>query len=571
MLTLLNCLSKYFVVILGFLAITFSYAQEFRADDTSILDIDGSGEVDALTDGLLLLRSMFELTDDALVTGVVDSVNCKECDAEGIDSYITSIKGATYGGLTPEPGPPGPQGEKGDKGDTGPQGEKGDKGDTGPQGEKGDKGDTGSQGIAGADGAKGDTGATGAKGDTGSQGIQGIKGDTGSQGIAGADGAKGDTGATGASGVAGSVTELTDALVEDNSLYIANDPSATTSDAQHNVAIGPNALIAITTGDANIAVGFSLTSNTEGSVNTSVGYGALKENLTGNYNSGYGRGALIENTTGSGNTAYGWDALSENKTGSYNTAVGAKADLGADNLTNATAIGNGAIVTASNTMQLGNTSVTNVKTSGSVTAGAITIPNTDGVSGQVLKTNGSGTLSWAGSSQGFAPVSLALINGTYSLGNNSTTVVWYQIFAEQTMAVSKISVWGTATNTLDTVRIGLYRGVLGGSSGSTDATLIGQGSANNTNGTMARSEILLSAESGQNLNITEMESLIIGISVNKNVGNWDPWVNCSGMNYFGNDLNLTRSTTLDYSTMPASPVPYLGSWKSNCKPIVYIH
>jgi hypothetical protein len=559
MLTLLNCLSKYFVVILGFLAITFSYAQEFRADDTSILDIDGSGEVDALTDGLLLLRSMFELTDDALVTGVVDSVNCKECDAEGIDSYITSIKGATYGGLTPEPGPPGPQGEKGDKGDTG------------PQGEKGDKGDTGSQGIAGADGAKGDTGATGAKGDTGSQGIQGIKGDTGSQGIAGADGAKGDTGATGASGVAGSVTELTDALVEDNSLYIANDPSATTSDAQHNVAIGPNALIAITTGDANIAVGFSLTSNTEGSVNTSVGYGALKENLTGNYNSGYGRGALIENSTGSGNTAYGWDALSENKTGSYNTAVGAKADLGADNLTNATAIGNGAIVTASNTMQLGNTSVTNVKTSGSVTAGAITIPNTDGVSGQVLKTNGSGTLSWAGSSQGFAPVSLALINGTYSLGNNSTTVVWYQIFAEQTMAVSKISVWGTATNTLDTVRIGLYRGVLGGSSGSTDATLIGQGSANNTNGTMARSEILLSAESGQNLNITEMESLIIGISVNKNVGNWDPWVNCSGMNYFGNDLNLTRSTTLDYSTMPASPGPYLGSWKSNCKPIVYIH
>ena len=109
--------------------------------------------------------------------------------------------------------------------------------------------------------------------------------------------------------------------MEDNSIYIANDPSATTSDAQHNVAIGPNALIAITTGDANIAVGFSLTSNTEGSVNTSVGYGALKENLTGNYNSGYGRGALIENTSGSGNTAYGWDALSENKTGSYNLSL----------------------------------------------------------------------------------------------------------------------------------------------------------------------------------------------------------------------------------------------------------
>jgi hypothetical protein len=46
-------------------------------------------------------------------------------------------------------------------------------------------------------------------------------------------------------------------------------------------------------------------------------------------------------------------------------------------------------------MQLGNTSVTNVKTSGSITAGAITIPNTDGSANQVLKTDGSGTLSWS--------------------------------------------------------------------------------------------------------------------------------------------------------------------------------
>ena len=212
MLTLINRFSKYSIVILGFLAITLSHAQEDRAEDISILDVDANGEVDALTDGLLLLRSMFELTDDALVTGVVDSANCKECDAEGIDSYITSIKGTTYGGLTPEAGPAGPQGEKGDKGDTGP---------AGPQGEKGIKGDTGSQGIAGTDGAKGDTGAQGEKGDTGSQGIagtdgvdgakgdtgatgvqgiQGIKGDTGSQGVAGTNGTDGSDGANGASG-----------------------------------------------------------------------------------------------------------------------------------------------------------------------------------------------------------------------------------------------------------------------------------------------------------------------------------------------------------------------------------
>jgi hypothetical protein len=98
--TLINRFSKYSIVILGFLAITLSHAQDDRADGISILDVDANGEVDALTDGLLLLRSMFELTDDALVTGVVDSVNCKECDAEGIDQYISNIKESTHGKLS---------------------------------------------------------------------------------------------------------------------------------------------------------------------------------------------------------------------------------------------------------------------------------------------------------------------------------------------------------------------------------------------------------------------------------------------------------------------------------------
>lgn len=70
MLTLMNRFSKYSIVIFGFLAITLSHAQDERAEDISILDVDASRAVDALTDGLLLLRSMFELTDDALVTCV---------------------------------------------------------------------------------------------------------------------------------------------------------------------------------------------------------------------------------------------------------------------------------------------------------------------------------------------------------------------------------------------------------------------------------------------------------------------------------------------------------------------
>lgn len=37
------------------------------------LDIDGNGQYDALTDGLLLLRGMFGLTEGALITGAVAS------------------------------------------------------------------------------------------------------------------------------------------------------------------------------------------------------------------------------------------------------------------------------------------------------------------------------------------------------------------------------------------------------------------------------------------------------------------------------------------------------------------
>ena len=232
MFSIINRFSKYSVVILGFLAISLSHAQGERANDISILDVDGSGEVDALTDGLLLLRSMFGLTDDVLITGVV-AADASVTDSTAIDSYISSIRGTTYGQLTSGIGPAGPQGEKGEKGDTGatgpqgnqgatgaagadgsdgatgPQGEKGDIGATGPQGNQGATGAAGADGSDGATGAQGATGPQGEKGDTGATGPQGEKGDTGAtgpqgnQGATGAAGADGSDGATGAQGATG--------------------------------------------------------------------------------------------------------------------------------------------------------------------------------------------------------------------------------------------------------------------------------------------------------------------------------------------------------------------------------
>ena len=55
------------------------------------LDIDGDEKVDALTDGLLILRELFGLTGESLVTGVLSSTSERQTSDE-IVRYIASIK-----------------------------------------------------------------------------------------------------------------------------------------------------------------------------------------------------------------------------------------------------------------------------------------------------------------------------------------------------------------------------------------------------------------------------------------------------------------------------------------------
>jgi hypothetical protein len=164
------------------------------------------------------------------------------------------------------------------------------------------------------------------------------------------------------------LTVAGDALI--NGLTVGRGTSAYVT----NTAFGTSALNA-NTSDNNTAFGYlALKSNIEGDANTAIGENALQANTTGYRNTAVGAIALKMNTGGHWNTAVGSFALRDNATGQYNTAVGAQAGyqtntagsnntyLGyntganANNLSNSTAIGSGATITASNQIVLGTAS-----------------------------------------------------------------------------------------------------------------------------------------------------------------------------------------------------------------------
>jgi trimeric autotransporter adhesin len=111
-----------------------------------------------------------------------------------------------------------------------------------------------------------------------------------------------------------------------------------------------------TTGGSNTASGVeALYSNTAGFQNTASGFQALFFDTAGSNNTAVGVGALVGNFTGDSNTAVGGLA---NSIGSYNTVIGYDTDATTGTYTNGTALGSGAVLTASNSIVLGNGEIT---------------------------------------------------------------------------------------------------------------------------------------------------------------------------------------------------------------------
>jgi methylglyoxal synthase len=145
--------------------------------------------------------------------------------------------------------------------------------------------------------------------------------------------------------------------------------------------------------NSNTAFGLGALGSNVGYTNTGIGTGALAVNVNGDANTALGYAALTNNVSGKDNVAIGRSTLLKNISGSSNTAIGKNADIANDGISNSIAIGANAIVTASNTIQLGSdgsgshTAITDVKTSGSLTAAGYKIPS--GTASQFLMANGS--------------------------------------------------------------------------------------------------------------------------------------------------------------------------------------
>ena len=145
----------------------------------------------------------------------------------------------------------------------------------------------------------------------------------------------------------------------------------------YNTANGMDALYYNTTGSYNTANGYqSLFFNTTGSNNTANGYAALNHNTTGNNNTANGMYALISNTTGSSNTANGYiagmyisDGTTGNATSTYSVYLGANTKANASGDTNEIVIGCGATGIGSNSVTLGNDSITTTALKGNVGIG----------------------------------------------------------------------------------------------------------------------------------------------------------------------------------------------------------
>jgi hypothetical protein len=151
---------------------------------------------------------------------------------------------------------------------------------------------------------------------------------------------------------------------------------ATGSYGSYNTGVGNRCLQDLTTGRYNTAMGYdALTNTTTATGNVAMGLNCL-EDYNGSYSVGIGLNAGQNQTAGESNVLIGAGAA---QYASYTESViiGRTADSNATGETNQIVIGYGAVGQGSNTVQLGNTSITDTYLMGDVTFEGVLLPDTN--------------------------------------------------------------------------------------------------------------------------------------------------------------------------------------------------
>ena len=204
-----------------------------------------------------------------------------------------------------------------------------------------------------------------------------------------------------------------------------------------NVVVGQSVLLNNTSGNENTAFGaFPLYANTTGGYNVALGNAAMASNTTGSYNTVVGLSSLATNTTGSYNTALGVQSLNTNVGGTYNVGIGYYANVGSANLYNVVAIGASAIGYTSNTIQMGNSDITQMNTYGTIGVGRYSNDNAaSGITGSIYYNTSDLALkvfngtSWSSIGSGSGIAGVTAVGVTASNGATLTTDSYLQLVA----------------------------------------------------------------------------------------------------------------------------------------------
>ncbi len=153
--------------------------------------------------------------------------------------------------------------------------------------------------------------------------------------------------------------------VGSNILAIGANALLTNQATFTQIAIGNNALRLVNNGLENVAVGYNTgTTLSNASYNVLLGHYALSSATNANQNTIIGHNAALA-YTGSGNTNntfVGYQTAFTQTGGSGNTFIGFSIDVApaSSSFSNATGLGQGVLITASNQVRVGNTSVNSI-------------------------------------------------------------------------------------------------------------------------------------------------------------------------------------------------------------------